>query len=119
MHNFRNLVVWQKSHELVLRVYTATASYPETERYGLTSQTRRSAASAPANIAEGCGRYSRRELRRFMTIASGSTSELDYQLLLGLDLGYLNESTYAELQKRTEEVKKMLFSYIKKLPGGE
>lgn len=115
MMDFRNLKVWRKAHELVLLVYKATANYPPDERFGLTLHTRKSATSSPSNIAEGCGRSSRAELRRFMEIAAGSTSELEYQLLLAFDLRYLTGETYDDLQSRVVEVKKILATYIGKV----
>jgi len=77
---FRDLKVWEKAHQLTLQVYKATAPFPKEEMYGLTSQIRRAAASIPANIAEGCGRSSDAELGRFLQIAMGSASELEYHL---------------------------------------
>ena len=100
---------------MALAVYQATASYPQDERYGLVSQTRRSGTSVPTNIAEGCGRGSDADLRRFLQIAMGSASELEYQLLLTRDLAYLNESDYERLANQVVEVKRMLASFIKKL----
>lgn len=115
MRDFRSLLVWQKGHELVLNVYRATAKYPKEELFGLTSQSRRAACSITHNIAEGCGRSTTGDLARFMDIASGSASELDDQLLIGLHLNYLNSTDYEDLKFRVDEVKKMLFSYTQKL----
>ena len=115
MKNFRDLKVWEKAHQLTLSTYRATASFPTTEKYGLTSQLRRSAASIPANIAEGCGRDGDRDSSRFLQIGMGSASELEYHLLLSHDLGYLETSVYDELQRPTIEVKRMLSSFIRKL----
>ena len=112
MRNFRALKVWKKSHWLVLAVYNATGTFPREETYGLTAQLRRSCASIPANIAEGCGRSGEGELVRFMVIAMGSASELDYHLLLAHDLGYLGAQDYQELSQRTAEVKRMLSTFI-------
>jgi four helix bundle protein len=81
VRNFRALKVWQRSHRLVLDVYQATGGFPCEETYGLTAQLRRCCASIPANIAEGCGRSGDAELARFMLIAMGSASELEYHLL--------------------------------------
>ena len=85
MRDFRELKVWEKSHQLALEVYSATTKFPKEELYGLTSQVRRSAVSIPANISEGCGRDSPAELLRFCRIAMGSASELEYELLLAHD----------------------------------
>src|SRR5918998_4807292 len=112
MRNFRALKVWKKSHWLVLAVYDATGTFPREETYGLTAQLRRCCASIPANIAEGCGRSGEAELGRFMLIAMGSASELDYQLLLAHDLGYLGAQDYQRLSRRTGEVERMLSTLI-------
>src|SRR5215213_7560280 len=97
MGDFRNLRVWQRAHQLTLEVYGETSGFPKEERYRLTNQLRRAAASVPANIAEGCGRNGDVELARFLTIAKGSASELDYLLLLAHDLGYLKAARYEQL----------------------
>ena len=115
MKNFRELKVWEKDHELTLAVYKATARFPNEERYGLTSQIRRSSVSVPANIAEGCGRGSDVDLARFLRIAAGSASELEYHLLLANQLDMLNAPDHKRLTKEVSEVKRMLTSFIKKL----
>jgi four helix bundle protein len=96
MRNFRNLKVWKKAHELVLHVYKLTEEFPREELFGLVSQTRRSAVSVPSNIAEGCGRNSNVELARFLEIARGSASELEYQLLLARDLKFINKERFID-----------------------
>lgn len=115
MRDFRELKVWEKSHKLTLDVYKATAEFPQEELYGLTSQIRRSCASIPANIAEGCGRDGDAELARFSRIAAGSTSELEYHLLLANELDFLNTSDHGRLTREVTEIKRMLTSFIKKL----
>ncbi len=115
MKDFRKLDVWAKAHQLALAVYQATATFPKEELYGLTSQIRRASVSIPANIAEGCGRGSDTELARFLQIAMGSASELEYHLLLARDLTFLNASTYESLANNVIEVKRMLTSLIQKL----
>lgn len=115
MKDFRKLKVWEKSHSLTLAVYKATALFPKDELYGLTSQIRRSSVSITANIAEGCGRAGDTEFARFLQIAMGSASELEYHLLLAHDLGFLNDSDYHQLNSETTEVKKVLTSLIRKL----
>ena len=115
MRDFRELKVWEKSHALTLETYKATASFPTEERYGLTSQLRRSAASIPANIAEGCGRQSQKELHHFLTIAAGSASETEYHLLLARDLGYLERNHHEGLHAMVTETKRMLYAFMNRL----
>lgn len=115
MKDFRELKVWEKAHALALEVYQRTKDFPAEERYALTRQIRRCATSIPTNIAEGCGRNGDAELSRFMQIAMGSASELEYTLLLAKDLGLLNDSTYKPLADHVGEVKRMLAALIKKL----
>jgi len=89
---FEDLIVWQKAHQMVLRVYRLTTSYPKTETFGLVSQMRRAAASVPANIAEGFKRRGQSDKARMMNIAQGSLEELRYYFILSRDLGYLKPS---------------------------
>lgn len=116
MRNYSELLVWQKSHELTLKIYTVSFSFPKEEIYGLTSQMRRSSSSIPTNIAEGCGRDSNAEMKRFLIISSGSSSELEYQLLLVKDLKYISETLYLELSAAVVEIRKMIRAFIKALP---
>ena len=115
MRNFQELSIWQRSHSLTLKIYEITRSFPSDEIFGVTSQMRRSSSSVPTNIAEGCGRESNADLIRFLTIASGSVSELQYQILLSKDLGYINQSIYLEITNETIEIRKMIYSFIQKL----
>ena len=115
MKDFRSLKAWGKAHELTLKVYNATKSFPREEVFGLTSQLRRACASIPANIAEGCGRSGDVELARFMVIASGSASEVEYHLLLAYDLGYLSDAEYQQFNEEINELKRMLTAFINKL----
>lgn len=115
MENFRDLKVWAKSHQLTLDVYRATRFFPKDELYGLTSQIRRSCSSIPANIAEGCGRGSDADLGRFLQIAIGSASELEYHLFLARDLELLPDDIHETLDAEVIEVKRMLTSFIQKL----
>lgn len=115
MKDFRTLKVWEKSHKVVLAVYKATQSFPKSELYGITSQIQRAAVSVPANIAEGCGKDSDAELGRYFKIAMGSSSELEYLLLLAHDLSYLGDDQYRKLQANLVEVRKMLNAFIQRL----
>jgi four helix bundle protein len=115
MQDFRNLLVCRKAHELVLEIYRQTNDFPKSEVYGLTSQIRRAAASIPENIAEGCGKHGDTELARYLQIAMGSASELEYELLLAHDLKYFEQHHYQDLETRLIEVRKMLNSLIQSL----
>lgn len=115
MRDFRELKVWQKAHQLTLAVYKATRNFPREELYGLTSQIRRSCESIPANISEGCGRSGGAEFARFLNIALGSASELEYHLLLSHDLGLLDEKTYEPRATGVVELKRMLTGFVRKL----
>jgi len=115
MKDFRRLQVWEKAHALTLQVYKSTKSFPSEERFGLTSQMRRAAASIPANIAEGCGRDGDPEFARFLQMAMGSATELEYHLLLAHDLEFLDKKQYDELAGSIDEVKRMLATLIRKV----
>jgi four helix bundle protein len=115
MKDFRDLVVWNKAHQLVLATYKVTSSFPKDELYTLTSQMRRSSSSIATNIAEGCGRRGNGEFHRFLQNATGSASELEYQFLLARDLSYFSEEQYALLQESVVEIKKMLASLINRV----
>lgn len=117
MQDFRELKVWQKAHELTLTIYRATASFPREERFGMTSQIRRCAASVPANLAEGRCRRTDREFARFVETALGSASETSYHLLLARDLGYLPDDDYAKIAQMADEVRKMLITLHTRLSG--
>ena len=115
MKDFRQLKIWQRAHQLTLDIYETTASFPRSEAYGLTPQIRRAAVSIPSNLAEGCGRNGDAELARFCSIASGSASELEYQILLARDLQLIRLEDYEKLAQQTTEIKRMLTVFIQKL----
>jgi S23 ribosomal protein. len=112
MKDFRQLKVWEKSHQLALAVYSATKEFPKEELYGLTSQIRRASMSIPTNIAEGCGRNTEADFARFLQIAMGSASETEYQLILAHDLEFLPKDSYEKLHNDVEEIKRMLASLL-------
>jgi len=111
MRDFRELIVWQKAHKFALDVYVATRGFPSDERFGLTSQLRRAAVSIGANIAEGCGRETDRELARHLAIAGGSTSECECLLQIAVDLRFGVVEQCLSLMDRTREVRRMLLAY--------
>ncbi len=113
----KNLIVWKKSMELAKRVYSITSTYPPSEAFGLVSQMRRCVVSIPSNIAEGYGRESDKDLVRFLRTALGSSNELDTQLILSFQLGFLLDIHYQEASNLNEEINKMLKSLIYKRSG--
>ena len=115
MKDFRNLKVWEKAHQLTLKIYKITEGFPCEELYGLTSQIRRAGVSIPTNIAEGCVRSSDADFSRFLYISLGSTSELEYLILLSMDLKLVKSEILIELNNEINEIKKMLISMIQKL----
>ena len=112
---FEDLIVWQKSHALVLAIYQATRRFPKEEMYGLASQMRRAAVSVPANIAEGFKKRSHPDKVKFYNISQGSLEELRYYLILSRDLGYAGDSDLA--QATLDEVGRMLHGLIASIVG--
>jgi four helix bundle protein len=115
MRNYRDLVIWEKAHRLTLAVYRNTQSFPVEERFGLTSQMRRSCASIAANLAEGCGRRSDGEMARFVQIAMGSGAELSYHLLLARDLCLLNKEMYESMDSDLAIIMRMMSALSSKV----
>ncbi len=115
MTSYKDLIVWQKSMDLVERVYAVTKSFPKEEMFSLTDQMRRAAVSIPSNIAEGKTRDSVKECLHFLSIARGSASELNTQLLICKRLNYLNESEAEQTIILCEEVGRMLYGLMQKL----
>ena len=115
MRDFKKYHVWKTSHQLALSSYKMTSSFPKEEIFGITSQIRRASTSIPSNIAEGCGRESDPDFRRFLYIAFSSASELEYLFILSKDLGHITNSDFEVHSNNVREVKKMLTSLIKKL----
>lgn len=112
---FKDLKVWQKAYSLVLEVYKASKNFPSEERFGLTSQIRRAAVAIPSNIAEGYARRYLKQYIQFLYIAYGSGAEIETQLMLAKDLGYLKEEKFKELIERYYEIERMLMGLIKAL----
>jgi four helix bundle protein len=113
--SFRDLMVWRKAHEMVLRVYRFSAAFPARETYGLAAQLRRAAVSVPANIAEGFRRTGKADKARFLNIAEGSLEECAYYLILAGDLSYGEDLQAAAL---LDEVRRMLAAYARAVRGG-
>ena len=115
MKTYRDLIVWQKAMVLVTEIYRHTKSFPEDERFGLTSQLRRCSISIPSNVAEGYGRNSTQDYIRYLRIANGSLFELQTQLEIAYNLGFLTEKSFSVLFEMSREIERMLSSLIKKI----
>ena len=115
MKDYRSLEVWERSNRLTLAIYATTRFFPKEELFGLTSQLRRACASIPANLAEGCGRDSDAELKRFVDIAHGSASETEYHLLLAAELKLIPAPEHAQLADEISQIKRMLGAFARKL----
>lgn len=115
MKDYRKLIVWQKAHSLVLSAYQITHTFPREELYNLTSQIRRAATSVPTNIAEGCGKFTQKDLAKFLQYSFGSAQEVEYLSFLSYELKYLNQETYSKIDKEVNEVKAMLITLLQKI----
>ena len=115
LKNYKELKVWQKAYRLCLEIYRVTRNFPREEIYGLTSQIRRAAVSVPSNIAEGYGRQTTREYIQSLYIAYGSNCELETQILLSGDLGYIEAQNFERLQREVGDIERMLKALIKSL----
>jgi four helix bundle protein len=115
MQDFKKLKVWDKAHQMSLTIYKTTSKFPREEMYGLTSQIRRACISIPTNIAEGCGRESKADFARFLYMAVGSASELEYLIMLSNDLILINKEEFVNIYAKIIEIRKMLTKLIKKL----
>jgi four helix bundle protein len=112
---YRDLIVWQKSMTLVTSIYQATRRFPKEEIYGLSSQLRRAAVSLPNNIAEGHGRNSTRDYVHFLAIATGSLYELQTQIMISFNLGYLDKPLFQALDEPAREIERMIGSLVRRL----
>jgi len=115
MQSFTNLKVWQRGHQLTLDIYRLSAKFPADERFGLTSQIRRAAASIPTNVAEGSKRAHSADYARFINIAEGSGAELSYLLMLARDLGFVETQRAEACLAELDELSRMLYALRKKI----
>ncbi|OMQ11754.1 four helix bundle protein [[Flexibacter] sp. ATCC 35103] len=107
MHQFKELLIWKKSRLFCSKIYSVTSTFPSEEKFGITNQLRRASVSIPSNIAEGSSRKSNKDFARFLEIAIGSAYEVETQLLISSDLGFINEEKTSELIHMLEEITKM------------
>lgn len=115
IHNFKELKVWKKAMDVTVQAYILTASIPKDENYGLISQIQRAAVSVPSNLAEGCGRVSKKELQHFVSISMGSSYELETQMILAHRFGYISEQSLREFEMELTPVQKMLYGFYNSL----
>ena len=115
MHNFKELIVWQKARKIVKDIYLLTRKYPKEELFGLTQQIRRAAVSIPSNIAEGSGRGTDADFARFLDYANGSACEVETQLYLSLDLEYISQTEFDDVNNKLQDVEKLIFNFKKKI----
>jgi four helix bundle protein len=114
-HRFRELKIWQKAMLITKLTYQCSAAFPSDERFGLTSQIRRAAVSIPSNIAEGSGRGSTKDFSQFLSIATGSAYELETQLILAAEFGYLDDTRLQLVLDELAELQRMLYGFQKSL----
>lgn len=115
MHNFKELKIWQKALELSVDVYKVTSLFPKEDKFGLISQIKRSAVSIPSNIAEGAGRNSVKEFLYFLSVANGSSYELQTQLLISNKLNFLKDDVLESMLSELDEIQKMNYNFQKTL----
>lgn len=115
MQDYKELLVWQKSHAFVISIYKTLHSFPKDEVFNLISQLKRASTSIPTNIAEGTGRFTQKDFAGYLQVALGSTHEVEYLILLSKDLGFLDIELYNLHTQHINEIKAMLISLIKKV----
>lgn len=115
MNNYKELKLWQRSVDLAVKIYESTTSFPKEEMYGLTSQIKRSAVSVPSNIAEGAGRNTKKDFNNFLGISTGSSCELETQLIIASRVGFLDNTSLQVLQNEITEIQKMNWALRKSL----
>ena len=111
MHNYKELKIWQKSMDLVENVFQLIANFPDSEKYGLIDQIKRSSISVPSNIAEGAGRNSNKDFSRFLSISRGSLNELNTQLIISHRLNFIENDRLNKLENEINEIQKMIYKF--------
>jgi four helix bundle protein len=117
--SFHDLIIWQMSVQLAKEIYILTSKFPGKEVYGLSDQLRRAAVSVPSNIAEGQARHQPGDFRRFLGIALGSLAELETQLILAKEFGYIEASDLTPLENTITDIRKKTYALIKTLPSNK
>ena len=115
MMDFKKLKIWRESYKLSIEIYTLTETFPSREKFGITSQIRRAATSVPINISEGAGKFSSKDMAKFLQIAYGSLKELECLVMMSKDLHYFSPQTEERILIHILEIQKMLSTYIKRI----
>lgn len=115
MHKFKELQIWKRSRLFCSEIYAVTVNFPDSEKFGITNQLRRASVSIPSNIAEGSSRKSNKDFSRFLEITLGSAYEIETQLLIAYDLGFIEENELHKLSNELEEIIKMISKFKSKL----
>jgi four helix bundle protein len=115
MNRYKNLTIWKRSVALATQIYKVTQNFPVEEKYGLTSQIRRSVVAISSNIAEGAGRNTDKDFNRFLSIAYGSSYELETQIIIAGNLKFISRSTSKKLCNEIDEIQKMIYSFSQRL----
>jgi len=118
MHNYRELNIWKDAVSLVSEIYQTTDKFPKQEQFGITNQIRRSAVSIPSNIAEGSARKSNQDFCRFLTMAIGSLYELQTQLLIARNLGFISSEEFISIDQKLDILNKMIYRFEIHLKDG-
>jgi four helix bundle protein len=119
MHNYRELKIWQRSMDYVVKIYEVSANFPKEEKYGLTAQLRSCAVSVPSNISEGAGRGTNKQFKRFLEISMGSINEAQTQIELAFRVNYLTKEIYESLIDEALQIYKMILAFYNTLKGEE
>ncbi len=114
-HNYKKLQVWQESVDLAVDLYKVLQHFPTDEKFGITSQIKRSIVSVPSNIAEGAGRHTPKQFVQFLSNANGSACEADTQLIIANRVGFLEDEVYAEIENRLNKIQRMLYNLADKM----
>lgn len=117
MHNFKELIIWQKAIDFAVQTYKVSGSFPQEEKYGLTNQLRRSAVSIASNIAEGSGRNGNKEFAQFLGIATGSGYEAETQIIIANKLGFISNENSEEILNNITEIHRMMYVFSNKIKG--
>jgi len=114
-HNFKKLIIWQESLELVIETYKMTKAFPNEEKFGLTSQLNRCSVSIPSNIAEGTSKSSTKHFKTYLETSLGSAFEWETQIIIAFKIGYISQEKFTELENKINKIQNMIYNFMNKL----